>query len=119
MRGLLSGGDIIFFYCINNNQHVIEEVGGQSPPSDFASFRRKKCTKSQKHEKKAGITSFSRYAAEEGELGIVRPSWSGGFSPRNFFLNSCPFSAKFFNEKSLRGEGGNCPYCLPPLDPPL
>jgi len=32
----------------------------------------------QKHEKNAGITSFSRYAAEEGELRIVRASGGPG-----------------------------------------
>src|SRR5277367_93179 len=101
MRGLLGGGDSSIFY----NNHFIEEVGEQANRAILRITEEKHV---QKHEKNDGITSFSHYAAEEGELRIVRPRGDPGFLHRNFFFrNSCPLRAKFFNEKSLNGRTSN------------
>src|SRR5277367_5838072 len=92
---------MIFLLLYKQYNHVIEEVGGQSHQSDFANCRRKACPKTRE---KCWNHKFSRYAAEEGELRIVRPSrGSGGFCHGKIFRNSRSLSANFFNGKSLRG----------------
>ena len=88
---------MIFLLLYKQYNHVIEEVGGGKATRAILRIAEEK--RVQKHEKNVGITSFSCYAAEEGELRIVRPSrGSGGFCPGKIFRNFRPLSANFLME---------------------
>src|SRR5277367_3073222 len=99
MRGLLGGGDSSIFY----NNHVIEEVGEQANRAILRITEEKHV---QKHEKNSGITCFSRYAAEEGKLRIVRPGGGRGVFPPGIFFKILVFLGKNFLIKKPKGGGG-------------
>src|SRR5277367_3692327 len=75
-------------------------VRGVKTPERFCEFERKICPQTLKHEKNAGITTFSRFTLlRKDELRIVRVRSAQvgvrGFLPREIFRNSCPFGANF------------------------
>ena len=69
MRGLLNGDDIssIVISILYNQYPRYWGSRGAKPPERFCESQKRK------HGENAIITSFSRYAEEEGELLIVRP----------------------------------------------
>ena len=89
---------IFLLLRIQYNHVILRKLGGFAPRTILRIAEEKRVQKREK--KNAGITSFSRYATEEGELRIVRPSGGPRVSPPGKFLEILALLVQIFLKKN-------------------